>query len=103
MRTGAGAAVGVVTEGVDVHAALGVGIVAGDVPGDGRGRGLGVLGEGDGALDGGVTAENCDCVSWSVSQPVGSPRQLRCCGCRVLFFLGKRKGVKGVHVLSRDE
>ena len=30
--SGRGAAVGVVTEGVDVHAALSVGVVAGDVP-----------------------------------------------------------------------
>jgi hypothetical protein len=41
VRTGAGAAVGVVTESVNVHAALGVGVVAGDVPGD---LGVGGLG-----------------------------------------------------------
>ena len=60
VRTGAGAAVGVVTEGVDVHATLGVGVVAGDVPGD---LGLGALGslvEGDGALDVGVTTDDSD-------------------------------------------
>lgn len=61
MRTGAGAAVGVVTKGVDVHAALGVGIVAGDVPGDLGLGGLGGLLEGDGALDVGVTTDNSDC------------------------------------------
>ena len=32
VRSSAGAAVGVVTESVDVHAALSVGVVAGDVP-----------------------------------------------------------------------
>merc|ERR1712183_829605 len=60
VRTGAGAAVGVVTKGVDVHAALGVGIVAGDVPGDLGVGGLGGLLEGDGALDVGVTTDNSD-------------------------------------------
>ena len=55
-----GAAVGVVTELVDVHAALSVGIVSGDVPGDG---GLGVLvglPKGNGAGDLGITAELCN-------------------------------------------
>lgn len=61
MRAGAGAAVGVVAEGVDVHAALGVGVVAGDVPADGRLGGLGGLLEGDGALDVGVTTDDSDC------------------------------------------
>lgn len=61
MRTSAGAAVGVVTKGVDVHATLGVGIVARDVPGDGGLGALGGLVEGDGALDVGVTTENSDC------------------------------------------
>lgn len=32
VRTGAGAAIGVVSEGVDVHATLSAGIVTGDVP-----------------------------------------------------------------------
>lgn len=32
VRAGGSAAVGVVTESVDVHATLGVGIIAGDVP-----------------------------------------------------------------------
>lgn len=60
MWAGGGATVGVVTELVDVHAALGVGVVAGDVPGD---DGVGVLVsllEGDGAGDLGVTAELCN-------------------------------------------
>jgi hypothetical protein len=60
VRTGAGAAVGVVTESVNVHAALGVGVVAGDVPGDLGVGGLGGLLEGDGALDVGVTTDNSD-------------------------------------------
>lgn len=58
VRAGGSAAVGVVTEGVDVHATLGVGIVAGDVPADG---GLGTLRgllKGDGAGDLGVSAKD---------------------------------------------
>ena len=45
---------------MDVHAALSVGVVAGDVPGDG---GVGVLVgllEGNGSGDLGVTAELCN-------------------------------------------
>ena len=60
MRTGRGAAVGVVAESVDVHAALGVGIVARDVPGDGGGGLLVLLLKGNGALDVGVTPEDAD-------------------------------------------
>lgn len=41
---------------MDVHASFGIGIVAGNVPRDVRGRGLGGLLEGDGALDVGVTS-----------------------------------------------
>jgi len=59
------AAVGVVTKGVNVHATLGVGIVAVDVPRHGRLGALGGLLEGDGALDAGVTTENSD-WKWSV-------------------------------------
>jgi hypothetical protein len=59
--TSAGAAVGVVTKSVDVHAALGVGIVAGHVPGDLGLGGLRGLLEGDGALDVGVTTDDSDC------------------------------------------
>jgi hypothetical protein len=57
---GGGAAVGVVAEGVDVHAALGVGIVAGDVPGNGGGSRLGRLLESHGAGDLGVTPDDSD-------------------------------------------
>lgn len=60
MRAGRGAAVGVVAKGVDVDATLSVGVVAGDVPGDGGGSGLGLLLKSDGALDVGVTTENSD-------------------------------------------
>ena len=61
MRASRGAAVGVVAEGVHVHAALGVGVVARDVPRHGRVGGLGRLLEGDGALNVGVTAEDSHC------------------------------------------
>ena len=61
MRTGRGAAVGVVAELVDVEAALGVGVLTGDVPGDDGGRGLGGLLKGDGAPDVGVTTEDSNC------------------------------------------
>lgn len=61
VRTGRGAAVGVVAKGVNVESALGVGVVAADVPGDGgRGR-LGLLLEDDGAGDLGVTTEDGNC------------------------------------------
>lgn len=56
MRTGAGAAVGVVAELVDVHAALGRGVVACDVVRDGRRGGFGRLLKGDGPADLGVPA-----------------------------------------------
>lgn len=62
MRSGARAAIGVVAELVHVHAALGRGVVAADVVGDGRWGGLGRLLKGDGAADLGVAAEDCDCV-----------------------------------------
>ena len=58
VRAGGGAAVGVVAKLVHVHAPLGVGVVARDVIGDGRGRGLGGLLEGYGSADFGVAAEN---------------------------------------------
>ena len=61
VRTGRGAAIGVVAELVDVEATLGIGILASDVPGDGGWRGLGRLLEGDSALDVGVTAEDSNC------------------------------------------
>lgn len=63
VRSSAGAAVGVVSERVNVHTTLRVGVVTGNVPFNGRGRCLAVLGEGDGALDVGVTTENGNCSS----------------------------------------
>ncbi len=56
MGASRGAAVGVVTELVDVHATLSIGIVTSDVPCDGGGGGLGFLLEGNGAGDLGVTS-----------------------------------------------
>ena len=79
VRAGAGAAVGVVTEGVDVHAALGVGIVAGDVPGDLGLGGLRGLLEGDGALDVGVTTDDSDYGEVSCQQVVHPHNHLREC------------------------
>lgn len=55
---GGGAAVSVVTELVDVETTLSVGVVAGDVPGDGGGDGLVGLLEGDGTGDLRVTTDN---------------------------------------------
>ena len=52
------AAVCVVTKLMDVHASLGIGVVAGDVPADVGWRGLGGLFESDSALDVRVTSED---------------------------------------------
>lgn len=60
MRASRCAAVGVVAEGVDVHATLGIGVLAADVPGDGGGRGLRLLLEGDGSGDLGVSTDDSD-------------------------------------------
>jgi len=60
VRPGGGAAVGVVAKGVNVHATLGVGIVAGDVPCDGGSGTLRGLLEVDGTGDLGVSTENGD-------------------------------------------
>ena len=43
MGTGAGASIRVVSELVNVHATLSIGILAGDIPADGGGRGFGLL------------------------------------------------------------
>jgi hypothetical protein len=75
VRAGGGAAVGVVAKGVDMHATLGVGVVASDVPGDGGGRRLGLLLEDNGALDGGVTAENAYWTRGEVSLAIKPPRR----------------------------
>jgi len=60
VRAGAGAAVGVVTELVDVHATLSIGVIALDVVFDDGVRGLGLLGESHGTRDIGVSTENGD-------------------------------------------
>jgi hypothetical protein len=67
VRTSGGAAVGVVTELVDMDATLSVGVVAGDIPGDGGGGGLVGLLKGDSAGDLGVTTENSDWKPVSIS------------------------------------
>jgi len=58
VRASGGAAVGVVTEGVDVETALGVRVVAGQVVSDNGGGRLGGLLEGNGTRHLGVTADN---------------------------------------------
>jgi len=55
---GGSAAVGVVTELVNVHSTLGVRIIAPDVVGDNGGGGLGLLGESHSTGDSGVTTES---------------------------------------------
>jgi hypothetical protein len=60
VRAGRGAAVGVVTELVDVDTTLGVGVVAGEVPRDGGGGVLVGLLKGDSALDVGVSTDDSD-------------------------------------------
>lgn len=67
MRASGSAAVGVVTEGVNVHTTLGVGVVAGDVPRDGGVSTLRGLLEGDGTGDLGVSTEDGNCVILLVS------------------------------------
>ena len=61
VRAGRRAAVGVVAELVDVHASLGIGVVAADVVGDGGGRGLGALLEDHRSRDLRVSSEHGDC------------------------------------------
>lgn len=68
VRTGGGAAVGVVTKLVNVHASLSVGIIARNVPGNGGWGGLALLLESDGSGDLGVTTDGCNCggrSTWS--------------------------------------
>ena len=60
MWASARAAIGVVAKSVDVHATLSIGVVTGDAPLNSGRRALCFLGEGNGALDVGVTTENCD-------------------------------------------
>jgi len=62
VEVGAGgcAPVCVVTELVDVHATLSIGVIASDVPCDGGGGSLGFLLEGNGAADLRVTSNGCN-------------------------------------------
>lgn len=60
MRTSGSAAIGVVAKLMDVHATLGIGIMAGDVVGDGGRGGLGRLLEGHLAGDLGVSSDDSD-------------------------------------------
>lgn len=53
-----GAAVCVVSEGVNVHASLGIGVIAGNVPGNSSLAGFGLLLKRHGAFDVGVSTEN---------------------------------------------
>lgn len=58
MGTSGSAAVGVVTELVDVETTLSVGVVAGDVPGDGGSGALVGLLEGNSTGDLGITTDD---------------------------------------------
>ena len=60
MGTGGGAPVGVVTELMDVHATLSIGVIASDIPCDGGWGGLRFLLEGNSAGDLRVTSNGCD-------------------------------------------
>lgn len=82
MRAGRRAAVGVVAKGVDMETALSVGIVAGDVPGNGGGSRFGLLLKDDGAANFGVTSENSNWSQGSnVSEDViGSTLRHNCFG-----------------------
>lgn len=65
MRTSRCAAVGIVTELVNMHATLSIGVVTGDIVGDGGGRRLGCLFEGHLTCDFGVSSEDSDCSGMS--------------------------------------
>jgi hypothetical protein len=62
MRSSRGAAVGVVTKGVDVETTLSIRVVARDIPSDGGGSRLRLLLEDDGAANLGVTSDNSNCT-----------------------------------------
>jgi hypothetical protein len=80
MRTSRCAAVGVITELMDVHAPLGIGVVASDVPCDGgRGR-LSRLLEGNGASDLRITSNECN-----YGGPMPSVETLAWLSIQVLF------------------
>ena len=58
--SGGCAAVGVITELVDVHATLSIGVITRDIPCDGGRGGFGVLLEGDSSSDLRVTSDGCN-------------------------------------------
>jgi len=62
VRAGAGAAVGIIAKGMNVHATLGVAVVAGDVPGDCGGARVRGLLKADRTGDFGVTSNDSDWV-----------------------------------------
>lgn len=66
MRASRSAAVGVVSESVNMETSLGVGVVAGDIPGDLGGRRLGVLLEDDSSGDLAVTTDHADYSSGGI-------------------------------------
>ncbi len=61
VRTRTGAAIGIVSELVNMHSPLRQRIIAGNIPGDGRRGGFGRLFEGDDPADVGVAPEDGDC------------------------------------------
>lgn len=61
MRASTGAAIGVVSELVDMNAPLGGGVTALDVVGNGRWGGFGALLKSNSSRHGGITPEDCDC------------------------------------------
>jgi hypothetical protein len=73
VRTSRYAAIGVVAELVDMHPSFGIGIVASNVVGDGRGGGLGALLEGDCPRDFRVSSKDGD---WGLKR-VLAKRSLR--------------------------
>ncbi len=60
MRSCTGAAIGVVSELMNMHTPLSGGVIALEIVGDCGWRGLIGLLEGDGSADGGVSADDCD-------------------------------------------
>ena len=61
VRSGRCATIGVVTKLMDVEATLSIGIISSNVPGDDGGGEFGILLEGNGALDLGVTSNGSNC------------------------------------------
>lgn len=97
VRSGRSAAVGVVTESVNVEATLSIGVVAGDIPSDGSGSRLRLLLENDSAANLGVTSENGNC---SAENKSSANRILETCHwyrqCKIESIKGhwKRVGLK---------